>query len=675
MANYVLEILDGDRAGDVLSVGDAPLRVGRKPGNDLVLADEKTSGVHCEIAPEGDRLVLKDLGSTNGTFLDGKRVTEVVLTPGDVFTVGRLRVQFREEGAAASAAGEDEQFSIRKLDAARLQRRGSPVGLLLILALVLGGGGGGWWWMQQGQQASPGAARGPSRRAALVVPGNRLDADVGACEAEEGWRPKAGGLGWRLGGGAHTGESGFRAQRDAESGEAATADDFAVLALDAPLEVFAGRTLTIAAHCRTTGAGAVGVRAVAFAQSEAAPFRFVSGTAIEPREGWQRLEAVVTVPDGCDRLQLEVVAALPDDASEAIVDDVAVTEGGDKNDLKVKLESGPTAVGFGAALAVRSSDPQNPATVLGLAPGRVPDALRGLLAAGQCVLSDVGASVAVTSEESGFALAVEGCEAVTLVLPLDSGEGLMTAGADGAFASTSAAAEFRAARVLFGSFGTRAAAVFAAPTPVRGQVRGGAYDLVCEASELQLRVGFRAERMQAAELVRAAAAALDEGRPGVALDQLDRVFGEWPMDSRELANAQQLRQRILGEQAAAARQLEQDFEEAGFFDTRGGYERVLEGVDVLISLYGEKHVEGLAAQRDLRARAAARLATFDRKTFQAQRDRLALLADAFAAASEPGLEAMVQQYIQRHLPKSDDPDGGDPDGGDPDGGDPEGGRD
>ena len=94
MANYVLEILDGDRAGEVMSVGDAVLRIGRKSGNDLVLADEKTSGVHCELAPDGGRLVLKDLGSTNGTFLDGKRVSEVVLTPGDVITVGRLRVRF-----------------------------------------------------------------------------------------------------------------------------------------------------------------------------------------------------------------------------------------------------------------------------------------------------------------------------------------------------------------------------------------------------------------------------------------------------------------------------------------------------------------------------------------------------------------------------------------------------
>ena len=98
MANYVLEILDGDRAGDVLPVGDAVLRIGRKSGNDLVLADEKTSGVHCEIAPEADRLVLKDLGSTNGTRVNARDITESPLSPADTIQFGSIEFIF-EDGA------------------------------------------------------------------------------------------------------------------------------------------------------------------------------------------------------------------------------------------------------------------------------------------------------------------------------------------------------------------------------------------------------------------------------------------------------------------------------------------------------------------------------------------------------------------------------------------------
>src|SRR5580765_2074065 len=107
MAQFVLEILDGDRAGEVVSLG-AALRIGRKPANDLVLADEKTSGVHAEIVPEGDRFVLRDLGSTNGTFLDGRRITEVVLSPGDAFMIGRVHLRFRADGDEGAGVAGDE---------------------------------------------------------------------------------------------------------------------------------------------------------------------------------------------------------------------------------------------------------------------------------------------------------------------------------------------------------------------------------------------------------------------------------------------------------------------------------------------------------------------------------------------------------------------------------------
>src|SRR5262245_46518425 len=122
MAQFVLEILDGDRAGGVVTLGERPLRIGRKPQNDLVVADEKASGVHAEVVYEGQRHVLRDLGSTNGTLMDGRKVTEVVLGSGDMFTIGRVRLRFRGDGeAAADAAGGGEGLSVARIDAARLQ--------------------------------------------------------------------------------------------------------------------------------------------------------------------------------------------------------------------------------------------------------------------------------------------------------------------------------------------------------------------------------------------------------------------------------------------------------------------------------------------------------------------------------------------------------------------------
>jgi len=657
MANYVLEILDGDRAGEVLPVGDAVMRIGRKPGNDLVLADEKTSGVHCEIAPEGDRLVLKDLGSTNGTFLDGKRVTEMVLTPGDVVTVGRLRVKFRTDGEDAAAAGDGEEFSLRKLDAARLQKRGSPIGLLLVLLVVLGGGGGYWWWMQQDQQQAGGKQTAKTRRDPLVVPGNRIDAQLADCESEEGWNLKAAGLGFRGVGDANTGDNGFAAYRggdDVDGEEAApkSDDDYAILRLSEPVEVFAGRTLTVAAHCRTIEGARIGVRAVAFADSVDSPFRYVSGSQLAERDGWQRVEAVVTVPSGCDRLQVEIVALLPSEAAEANVDDIAITEGGEANGIEHKLESSGTVLGFGAAVAVRSADLETPALLLGVIPAQVPAAMKRLHAAGHGAMSDVGGAVTCTAEKTSFVIEATGVEGLQFVLPSDSGSGLMVAGTDGQFASAAAVSEFSAANVLFGNLGTRGMLRFDEAVAVRGASGGGVYSLSSDAVKATVRVGFRTERVQGGNLVREAKTALDEGRPGEALDTLKKVSATYPMDSEVLAGAQKLRSRILEAQGAAAQKLQQDFEEAGFFDTRGGFERVVEGVDQLIAVYGEGNFEDLDAQRQLRAKAEQRLQAFDRATYADKRKRLTDLADAFGVAERPRLQKMVKDYIARHLPET-----------------------
>ncbi|MEO6595001.1 MAG: FHA domain-containing protein, partial [Planctomycetota bacterium] len=295
MANHVLEILDGDRAGDVLPVTERTLRIGRKPGNDLVLADEKTSGVHAEIVLEGDRHVLRDLGSTNGTFLDGKRLTELVLTPGDIVTIGRLRVKFRVEGDAG--AGDAGELTMRRLDASRLQRRGGSVGLLVALGVVGLGVGGYFWW--QGQRSGDVEAGGQKhQKSPLAVAGNRLQPDVAGCEVEDGWDLRIAGAGFQATGRSQSGRGAFEAVR----GDGADAPDFAVMALKEPLQVFAGRTMTIAAHLHSDGGALVAVRAHCHAANEQFPFRFRTGAPLQARDGWQRVEVVVAIPAGCDRL-------------------------------------------------------------------------------------------------------------------------------------------------------------------------------------------------------------------------------------------------------------------------------------------------------------------------------------------------------------------------------------
>ena len=107
MTQYVLEILDGPQKGTVFSLEGSRTTIGRKPDNDVVVPDEKCSGSHAEVVVEDGRHVLRDLGSRNGTHLDGRRVEEVVLTPFDTFQIGRVQIVFRD--AEQSMAVDDVQ--------------------------------------------------------------------------------------------------------------------------------------------------------------------------------------------------------------------------------------------------------------------------------------------------------------------------------------------------------------------------------------------------------------------------------------------------------------------------------------------------------------------------------------------------------------------------------------
>jgi len=76
-------------------VGAGPVRVGRAPDNELVLADGRVSRHHGVISPGGGTIVYRDLGSANGSFLGSARVGEVALGAGDVLRLGdsTLRIE------------------------------------------------------------------------------------------------------------------------------------------------------------------------------------------------------------------------------------------------------------------------------------------------------------------------------------------------------------------------------------------------------------------------------------------------------------------------------------------------------------------------------------------------------------------------------------------------------
>ena len=66
--------------------------VGRSTGAEFMVDAALVSRLHCQLSATGDTLHVKDLGSTNGTFVNGKRITSAELQDGDRLAVGRVEL-------------------------------------------------------------------------------------------------------------------------------------------------------------------------------------------------------------------------------------------------------------------------------------------------------------------------------------------------------------------------------------------------------------------------------------------------------------------------------------------------------------------------------------------------------------------------------------------------------
>lgn len=93
---------------------DIPLKagtnsIGRGPDNDFMIEDDSVSTTHCQIVVDSGSAVIRDLGSTNGTYVNCARVSEAALQPGQTIHLGSLELLFdsdapEQAGAAAPVA-------------------------------------------------------------------------------------------------------------------------------------------------------------------------------------------------------------------------------------------------------------------------------------------------------------------------------------------------------------------------------------------------------------------------------------------------------------------------------------------------------------------------------------------------------------------------------------------
>jgi pSer/pThr/pTyr-binding forkhead associated (FHA) protein len=102
-----LVVLSEGLTGKTCELKGDKTTVGRMEDNNFQIAEPSVSSHHCEILLKGNDVVIKDLNSTNGTFINGEPVvSEAVLKPGQILRLGQI--EMRLESGEAPPAGKKQ---------------------------------------------------------------------------------------------------------------------------------------------------------------------------------------------------------------------------------------------------------------------------------------------------------------------------------------------------------------------------------------------------------------------------------------------------------------------------------------------------------------------------------------------------------------------------------------
>lgn len=112
--------------GDTIPLIKKNLMIGRRESCDIVLRFANVSAHHCQLTCENGYWYVKDLNSRNGTKVNGKRIQQKRIDPGDTFSVAKHKYEFfyspAELGAVGPPPPEDENEAI--MGASLLERAG-----------------------------------------------------------------------------------------------------------------------------------------------------------------------------------------------------------------------------------------------------------------------------------------------------------------------------------------------------------------------------------------------------------------------------------------------------------------------------------------------------------------------------------------------------------------------
>src|SRR5690349_15088670 len=76
--------------------------IGRVEDNTFEIAEASVSSHHCELLQRGSEILVRDLNSTNGTFINGEKISESVLKPGQILRLGQVEMRLELDTPAAT---------------------------------------------------------------------------------------------------------------------------------------------------------------------------------------------------------------------------------------------------------------------------------------------------------------------------------------------------------------------------------------------------------------------------------------------------------------------------------------------------------------------------------------------------------------------------------------------
>lgn len=636
---YALRFENGERRGETIPITGSGITVGRKPGNSVQILDASVSGRHAELVVDSEGVLVRDLGSTNGTRIGSERISEQRVAHADAVLFGNVRLTFIDsnfgdvpaapdsESKAPGADAIGEGVRTISADAVARSRKTSVASLIVLLLAIVLAAGGGWFWLQGRTAASPTA----QLRAVEPVAGNHLAA---------GYSFEGDGPGWQVDesvAGAFSIDTVGR--RSGAQGLSATlgANEVALSRSGALSLAHGRRALKTTGWLRSEGDVETALGLEFSSNAGSAATTTLWARAPKPGGDFEAQELRATAPAGYDTVRVVVVARARAQGGSADVDDVSL--------IYDESEAAPLALDEYQLFGVGT--PPSAAVL---------HKIDRMLLSGIAVLSGgQQVEIALASSESGFSIQPSATDQggagsdralVLRVEPALAQQGVATMGTGGFRTHNIEFAREGVAGLLLGAGKDLVHLKFEPPANLRARPEADGFQVEAAlgaARGIELQLVFRAERDEAQGLARSARNAEAQSQLGEALAHWARLRDEFPFETALLTEAETSRGRLMERGFNETRALRQELDNARFFRLLDIFRACRERATALAARYGQSDIEREA--RELVQQIDVDLAGLEAELSRAEAMRLEGIAKALSAQKNPKLAERVREYL------------------------------